>query len=216
MYSAKNEDSSQPPPDAGKFIKLGIVAIIGIVIFALAGNQAVVLSMNVTEFADVFTKPLMFSLIGGISLASVALLRVNAAKRSSIFWFFINTAINMMNRSPQDQVQQTVPNFSEYKLSGGHFALWQVTKILLFGAFFANLMFGFGLLYVVEGNDLGIENISTLFSLPFVTPPTDPSFAMDNVTPMIPSLLILIPPIIGAIGLRLILFVGLHLSLIHI
>ena len=210
MYSAKNEDSSQPPPDAGKFIKLGIAAIIGIIIFALAGNQAVVLSMNVTEFADVFTKPLMFSLIGGVSLASVALLRVNAAKRSSIFWFFINTAINMMNRGPQDQVQQTVPNFSEYKLSGGHFALWQITKIHLFGAFFANLMFGFGLLYVVEGNDLGVENISTLFTLPFVTPPNDPSFAMDNVTPMIPALLILIPPIIGAIGLRLILFVGLH------
>ena len=35
-------------------------------------------------------------------------------------------------------------------------------------------------------------------------------FAMDNVTPMIPSLLIVIPPIIGAIGLRLILFVGIH------
>ena len=210
MYSAKNEDSSQPPPDAGKFIKLGIIAIIGIIIFALAGNQAVVLSMNVTEFADVFTKPLMFSLIGGISLASIALLRVNAVKRSSIFWFFINTAINMMNRGPQDQVQQTVPNFSEYKLSGGHFALWQITKILLLGAFFANLMFGFGLLYMIEGNDLGVENITTLFSLPFVTPPNDPTFAMDNVTPMIPALLIVIPPIIGAIGLRLILFVGIH------
>ena len=67
-----------------------------------------------------------------------------------------------MNRGPQDQVQQTVPNFSEYKLSVGHFALWQVTKILLLGAFFANLMFGFGLLYMIEGNDLGVENITTL------------------------------------------------------
>jgi len=210
LYSAKNEDSSQQPPDAGKFIKIGIVAIIGVIIFALAGNQAVVLSMNITEFADVFTKPLMFSLIGGIALSSVALLRVNAVKRSSIFWFFINTAINMMNRSPQDQVQQTIPNFSEYKLSGGHFALWQVTKILLFGAFFANLMFGFGLLYMIDGNDLGVENITTLFSLPFVTPPENPAFAMDNVTPMIPALLIVVPPVIGAIGLRLILFIGLH------
>jgi len=209
LYSEKSE-SNQPPPDAGKFIKLGIIAIIGVIIFALAGNQAVVLSMNISEFADVFTKPLMFSLVGGISLAAVALLRVNAAKRSSIFWFFINTAINMLNRGPQDQVQQTVPNFAEYKLSGAHFALWQFTKILLFGAFFANLMFGFGLLYLIDGNDLGVENITTLFSLPFVTPPEDPTFAMDNVTPMIPSLLIIIPPIIGAIGLRLILFVGIH------
>ena len=146
MYSAKNEDSSQPPPDAGKFIKIGIIALIAVVIFALAGNQAVVLSMNITEFADVFTKPLMFALIGGVTLASIALLRVNVINRSSIFWFAITSVINMMNRGPQDQVQQTVPNFSEFKLSGIQFAIWQATKIHLFGAFFANLMFGFGLL----------------------------------------------------------------------
>ena len=210
MYSAKNEDSSQPPPDAGKFIKIGIIAIIAVVIFALAGNQAVVLSMNVTEFADVFTKPLMFALIGGVSLASIALLRVNIINRSSIFWFAITSVINIMNRGPQDQVQQTVPNFSEFRLSGVQFAIWQITKILLFGAFFANLMFGFGMLYLMDGNDLGIENVQAIFSLPFVTPPTDPSFAMENVTPMIPALLIVIPPIIAAIGLRLILYVGFH------
>jgi len=208
LYSAKNEGGSQQPPDAGKFIKLGIIAIIVVVIFALAGNQAVVLSMNITEFADVFTKPLLFALIGGVVLASIALLRVNIVNRSSIFWFAITSAINMMNRGPQDQIQQTIPNFSEFRLSGVHFAIWQITKILLFGAFFANLMFGFGLLYMVEGNELGIENITTLFSLPFVTPPNDPTYAMDNVTPMIPSLLVIFPPIIGAIGLRLILFLG--------
>ena len=38
----------------------------------------------------------------------------------------------------------------------------------------------------------------------------DPSFAMDNVTPMIPGLLLIVPPILGAIGLRLLLYVGLH------
>ena len=93
--------------------KIGIIALIAVVIFALAGNQAVILSMNVTEFADVFTKPLMFALIGGVTLASIALLRVNAINRSSIFWFAITSVINMMNRGPQDQIQQTVPNFSD-------------------------------------------------------------------------------------------------------
>jgi len=42
LYSAKNEGDSQPPPDAGKFIRIGIVALIAIVAFALVGNQAVV------------------------------------------------------------------------------------------------------------------------------------------------------------------------------
>ena len=166
--------------------------------------------MNITEFADTFTKPLMFSLIGGLVLAGIALIRVNVAKRSSIFWFFVKAAINFMNRNPQEAPNDTIPNYNEYKISGLHFAIWQVTKVLLFGAFFANLMFGFGLLYLVDGNELGLENVQAIFSLPFVTPPNDPSFAMENVTPMIPSLLIIIPPILGAIGLRLILYVGFH------
>ncbi|MBA4438265.1 MAG: hypothetical protein H2B06_05435, partial [Nitrosopumilaceae archaeon] len=51
MYSAST-DKQTPPPDAGKYIRLGIIAIIGIVIFAIVGNQAVVLSMNFTEFGD--------------------------------------------------------------------------------------------------------------------------------------------------------------------
>ena len=210
MYSAEKQDDSAPPPDAGKLIRIGIVAIIGVVFFALAGNQAVILSMNITEFADTFTKPLMFSLIGGLVLAGIALIRVNVAKRSSIFWFFIKAVINFMNRNPQGAASDTIPNYNEHKISGVHFVIWQITKVLLFGAFFANLMFGFGLLYLMEGNDLGLENVQAIFSLPFVTPPEDPSYAMDNVTPMIPGLLIIVPPILGAIGLRLILYVGFH------
>ena len=210
MYSAEKQDDSAPPPDAGKLIRIGIVAIIGVIFFALAGNQAVILSMNITEFADTFTKPLMFSLIGGLVLAGIALIRVNVAKRSSIFWFFIKAVINFMNRNPQGAASDTIPNYNEHKISGVHFVIWQITKVLLFGAFFANLMFGFGLLYLMEGNDLGLENIQAIFSLPFVTPPEDPSYAMDNVTPMIPGLLIIVPPILGAIGLRLILYVGFH------
>ena len=210
MYSAEKQDGDAPPPDAGKIIRLGLVAIVGVVIFALAGNSAVIFSMNVTEFADTFTKPLMFSLIAGLVLAGIALIRVNVAKRSSLTWFFIKVAINLLNRTPNVQTNEVIPNFRDFKLSGVHFAIWQITKLLLFGAFFANLMFGFGLVYLVEGNDLGLESITTIFSLPFVTPSYDPTFAMENVTPMIPGLLLIIPPILGAIGLRLILYVGFH------
>ena len=210
MYSAEKQDGDAPPPDAGKIIRFGIVAIVGVVIFALAGNSAVIFSMNVTEFADTFTKPLVFSLIAGLVLAGIALIRVNVVKRSSLTWFFIKVAINLLNRTPNVETNQIIPNFRDFKLSGAHFAIWQITKLLLFGAFFANLMFGFGLVYLVEGNDLGLESITTIFSLPFVTPSYDPTFAMENVTPMIPGLLLIIPPILGAIGLRLILYVGLH------
>ena len=162
MYS-EEKNNNAPPPDAGKFIRFGIVALIAVVFFVLAGNQAVILSMNVTEFAETFTKPLTFSLVGGIVLAGIALIRVNVAKRSSLFWFFIKTAINFMNRNPQAETSDTIPNYNEYKISAIHFAVWQITKVLLFGAFFANLMFGFGLLYLVDGNDLGLENVQAIF-----------------------------------------------------
>ena len=59
MYSEKKEGSA-PPPDAGKFVRIGIIGVIAVIIFALAGNQAVILSMNFTEFQDTFTKPLYY------------------------------------------------------------------------------------------------------------------------------------------------------------
>ena len=210
MYSAEKQDGDAPPPDAGKLIRIAIIALVGVVIFALAGNSAVIFSMNITEFADTFTKPLLFSLLAGVVLAGIALVRVNIVKRSSLTWFFIKVAINLLNRTPNAQTNQLIPNFQEYKLSGAHFVIWQITKLLLFGAFFANLMFGFGIIYLFEGGELGLESITTIFSLPFVTPSLDPTFAMDNVTPMIPGLLLIIPPILGVIGLRLMVYVGFH------
>ena len=210
MYSAKNEGGNQPPPDAGKFVRIGIAALIGIIAFLLVGNQAVVLFMNVEEFAEIFTTPLYFALVSAVILSGIALIRVNIVKRHSIFWYSLSTVIGFMSRNPNGAASETITSFHDYKLSGPHFVIWQFTKVVLFGAFFANIMFGFAAMYVIDGNDLGVENVSAIFSLPFVTPPTDHSYATEKVIPMIPALLVLIPPILGVIGLRLLLFVGLH------
>ncbi|MHA7646390.1 UPF0182 family protein [Nitrosopumilus sp. S4] len=209
MYSAST-DKQAPPPDAGKFIRLGIVAIIGIVIFALVGNQAVILSMNFTEFGDQFTKPLYYTLVSTLILSSIALVRVNIAGRSSIFWYAISTAIGFLGSGGQQSLSNNIKNFSDYKLSVPQFVIWQITKILLFGAFFANIMFGFAAMSFIDGNYLGIENLPKLFTLPFVTPETNPNYAYENVVPMIPALVILIPPLLAAVGMRLVLYVGIH------
>jgi len=209
LYSAST-DKQAPPPDAGKFIRLGIVAIIGIVIFAMVGNQAVILSMNFTEFGDQFTKPLYYTLVSTIILATIALVRVNVSGRSSIFWYVIKTAIGFIGSGGQQPISNNISSFREYKLSYIQFVIWQITKILLFGAFFANIMFGFAAVSFIDGNYLGIENLPKLFSLPFVTPDNNPNFAAENVVPMIPALVILIPPLLAAIGLRLVLYVGIH------
>ncbi|AJW71878.1 UPF0182 family protein [Nitrosopumilus adriaticus] len=209
MYSAST-DKQAPPPDAGKFIRLGIVAIIGIVIFAMVGNQAVILSMNFTEFGDQFTKPLYYTLVSTIILSAIALVRVNISGRSSIFWYIIRTAIGFIGSGGQQPISNNISSFRNYKLSPPQFLIWQITKILLFGAFFANIMFGFAAVSFIDGNYLGIENLPKLFSLPFVTPENNPNFAAENVVPMIPALVILIPPLLAAIGLRLVLYVGIH------
>ena len=209
LYSAST-DKQTPPPDAGKYIRLAIVAVIGIVIFTLIGNQAVILSMNFTEFGEQFTKPLYYTLVSTIILSAIALVRVNISGRSSIFWYTINTGIAFLGSGGQQPISNTISNFKDYKLSSLQFVIWQITKILLFGAFFANIMFGFAAMSFIDGNTLGVENLPSLFSLPFVTPETDPNYASENVVPMIPALVILIPPLLAAIGLRLILYVGIH------
>jgi len=209
LYSAST-DKQAPPPDTGKFIRLAIIAIIGIVIFTMVGNQAVILSMNFTEFGEQFTKPLYYTLLSTLILSAIALIRVNISSRSSIFWYGINTAIGFIARGPQQSATADVQSFRDYKLSSLQFILWQITKILLFGAFFANIMFGFAAMSFIDGNTLGVENLPKLFSLPFVTPDANPNYAFEQVVPMIPALVILIPPMLAAIGLRLVLYVGIH------
>ena len=209
MYNKPKEETA-PPPDAGKYIRIGVVVAIGLVIFAIVGSQGVTLSMNFSEFEEKFTKPLYYSVISALILSAVALVRVNIVRRASIFWFLLNTGITFFNKGSNQPISESVTRFSDYKLSVPNFAIWQITKVLLFGAFFVNVLFGFAAIYLIDGNSLGLETLPTLFTLPFVTPPTTTSYAFDNVVPMIPALIILIPPILGAIGLRLVLYVGLH------
>ena len=209
MYSSSKADNT-PPPDAGKYIRIGIIAIIIIATFVVVGHQGIIMLMNYEEFADLFTTPLYFSLISGLILAAIALVRVNVVRRASIGWYVLQTFLGFLSRQGTNTSVQTIPLFGDFKISGIQFAIWQVTKVLLFGAFFANLMFGFSVVYLVDGNDLGIDNIPTIFTLPFVTPPTDHSYATEKVVPMIPALLVLVPPLLGAIGTRLLLYIGVH------
>ena len=209
MYSSAKANTG-PPPDTGKFLRLGIIGIVAVIAFLLVGNQAVVLFMNFEEFADLFTTPLYFALISSVILSAISLVRVNIVKRHSILWYTLRTMIGFINRNPTAPVTQSVPSFHDHKISVPHFVIWQITKVLLFGAFFANVFFGFAVMSIMDGNDLGIENIPTIFSLPFVTPPTDHSYATEKVIPMVPALLIVVPPLLAAIGLRLLLFIGVH------
>ncbi len=207
MYSSSTESSS-PPPGAGKLIRLGIIAGIGLIVLILVGNQGVILSMNMTEFGDQFTKPLYYSLISSVVLAAIALVNVDFKNRSSIVWYSIHVMITFLNRTTHDPVSKNISSFRDYKLGVVQFGIWQITKIFLFGAFFVNIMFGLGLVHMLDGNDLGIDKIPNIFTLPFITPQSsDPA---QTVIELIPALTIIVPPLLGVIGIRLAIYVGLH------
>ncbi|MDE1764286.1 MAG: UPF0182 family protein [Thaumarchaeota archaeon] len=208
MYSSSTQ-SNPPPRDISRYIKIGIAAIIAIVIFVLGSNQAVILYMNFQEFGTLFTKPLYFSLVSALVLSSIALIRINIKNRSSISWYSLHVVLMFLKRGNYGGAEG-IPNFKDYKLSIPNFVIWQITKVLLFGAFFTNLIFGFALIYLLQGNDLGIQSVWNVFSLPFTTLPSDPDYAVHQVVPMIPALTILVPPLLAVVGLRLVLYVGLH------
>ncbi len=207
MYNSSTESNS-PQPGAGKLIRLGIVAIIGVIVLVMVGNQGVILSMNMTEFDDQFTKPLQYSLISSLVLAAIALVNVDVKNRSSIVWYAIHLMITFLNRTSHDPVSKNISSFRDHKLSVPQFAIWQITKIFLFGAFFVNIMFGLALSHMLDGNDLGIDKIPTIFSLPFIAP--ESSAPAQTVIELIPALTILVPSLLGVIGIRLALYVGLH------
>ena len=120
MYSSSKGDNT-PPPDAGKYIRVGIIAIIIIATFVVVGHQGIIMLMNVEEFADLFTTPLYFSLISGLVLAAIALVRVNVVRRASIGWYVLQTFLGFMSRQGTNASAQTIPLFGEFKISGIQF-----------------------------------------------------------------------------------------------
>ena len=206
LYSSSQ--SSSRPPRAGKLIRLGIIAVIGLIVLVMFGNQGVILSMNMTEFGEQFEKPLQYSIISAVVLSAIALVNVDVKNRSSIVWYSIHVMVIFLNRTSREPVTKNISSFRDYKLSTPQFAIWQITKIFLFGAFFVNIMFGLALTHLLDGNDLGLDKLPSLFSLPFSS--LQSSSGAMIVIELIPALIILIPPLMGVIGIRLGLYVGLH------
>lgn len=211
LWSSYSED--KPKQDIGRYIRLGLFALIGIIIFGIVSNQSIIILMNVNEFSQLFTKPLNYGIFSGLVLSAIALIRVDARKRESMIWWVFALGFSFIKRDAFE-ASQTRVKYHDFKLSNANFAIWQVTKVLLFAPLFTNLIFGISALYVLDGNDMGLESISKVFYLPFITSP-DPTIAKELVIPMIPSLTLLIPPLLGAIGIRLMLYVGVR-NLIHI
>jgi hypothetical protein len=211
LWNSYAED--KPKTDIGRYIRFGLFALIGLVIFGIVSNQFVNIIMNVDEFSELFTKPIYYAIFSGLVLSTIALIRVDIRKRESMIWWVFALGLSFIKRGAFESTETPV-KYHDFKLSKANFAIWQLTKVLLLAPLFTNLMFGMAALYVLDGNDLGIEGIPNIFYLPFITSP-DTTIAEELVIPMIPALTLLIPPLLTVIGIRLMLYVGVR-NLAHI
>ena len=206
MWDSYSEDGA-PRSDIGRIVKIAILAAMGVVIFVVASNQSVNLLLNASEFGGVYTKTLYYSATSGLILAAVSLVRVNFISRHSIVWYGISVVTGFLRRG--DFEARTRPaRYSEFKMSPTSFGVWQVTKVVLLAPLFSSLVFGMAIQYMAGGGDMGLGSIGRIFGLPFAEVPADGAFAQENVIPAMPALSILIPPLLGAVSIRLLLYVG--------
>lgn len=175
--------------------------------FFVVGSQTINLFLNFVEFGELFVRPFYYALVGGLVLSAVAFFRLDFKNRRSLLWWFLKLLITMV-RSP-GIVHVDVLDFSRFKMSLRNFTVWQVTKTVVGAVFFTNTLFGMSVLAMLNGWDPRLGEVWRVFPLPFITPPTDEAFAQSMVVPALPALLLIVPPLLSAFGVRLIVLVGL-------
>jgi uncharacterized protein len=206
LWDTYSEDKA-PVTNLGRFVRIAVLGAMAIVIFTVVSNQSINLLINVAEFGDVFTKTISYSIISGVILAAIALVRVNFVSRHSIIWYGLHTIVNFVRRTDFEAAAKPI-RYTDFKMSPVSFGLWQITKVALLASLFANLTFGMAVSHMAEGNDIGFSSLITIFGLPFAEVPSDGTFAQESVIPAVPTLTFVIPAILGAIGFRLLIYIG--------
>jgi uncharacterized protein len=232
LWNAFNEDSGSSRFKMWRIICIAVFVIIGLIIFSIASRESVNLLMNVVEFGNVFAKPFFYSIVSGLILCSIALVRVDYRHRNSITWYAIHLIVNFLkhrNHDPSSYSSQYPSSFSssaasystasfrpsklllrypEFKITKKSFILWQITKVVLFAPLFSNLIFGISAVYLLEGHDIGLRSLPQIFLVPLTNLPSDGSFAEHHVLPLIPALTLIIPSLLTVVGIRIFLYIG--------
>ncbi len=191
-----------------RWIILGVVLIFALWVTA---GAFITVWLNIKEFGELFLRPIYFTLYGGIILSIIAFLRVDFLHRKSLTFWFIRLIAGLVRRGEEGSVSYL--SFSAHQLSPANFLAWQVTKVLLGILFWGNTLFGMVVYALLQDGGLSVSGLGGLVNLPFVTPSFDPQYAVANVIPLVPALTLLVGPILGAVGARLIVLVGItHLA----
>ncbi|MCX8170391.1 MAG: UPF0182 family protein [Candidatus Bathyarchaeota archaeon] len=186
-----------------------LVISVTLVFSVLLSREIVSFWLNFIEFGDLFLKPIYFGLLGGFILALIAFFRIDFKNRRSITWWFINLIAKIIrSRGSLERISPIWFDFDGFKMSLLSFFIWQLTKASVGAALLSNVIFGMAVEAIIMGWNPNLEMFPKIFSLPFITPPIDMSYARENLEPLIPALTLLIPPLLRSLLIRLALLVA--------
>ncbi|MCS7132148.1 MAG: UPF0182 family protein [Aigarchaeota archaeon] len=185
-----------------------ILLIVAILIAALITlSQTIQLILNIWEFGDLFIRPFYYSILGGLLLSTIALFRFDFINRRSLIFWFLSLIAKFYRRAGYIEPEDL--DFSAYKLGKSRFLAWQLTKVIVGTFFFANSLFGMAVAALFSGVDLGVQNIGLIFALPFIPISASDISPALSVISASPALILLVPPILSAMAIRLTLLVAL-------
>ncbi|GBC68565.1 hypothetical protein HRbin01_00248 [archaeon HR01] len=184
--------------------KIVVGFIVFVVLFSLIGGQTLNVWLNILEFGELYIKPFYFSLVGGLFLSFIAFFRLDFISRKSLTIWLVRTFLIIFRGGFHPRIM----DFNRFRLSLPSFLAWQFTKTLIGVFLFSNALFGMSLLALTNGWDAGLANISRIFSLPFTSFGLDDVSGAAAVVSAAPALILLLPPVLGAIAVRLTLLVG--------
>ncbi|MEM3430755.1 MAG: hypothetical protein QXN20_07665, partial [Candidatus Bathyarchaeia archaeon] len=187
-------------------ILIAIIILFAAFITWSLGSQMIWFWLNMEEFGELFIIPIYFELVGGIILATLAFMRLDIINRRSLTWWFIQLIANLIKG--YGSIPTSKIDFKEFKLPTPKFLMWQLTKILLGMFIFRDYVFGMAVYAMIQGWDPGLSGVWSIFKLPFTNPTLEGSLAERDVIPLIPTLTLIVGPILGAISIRLIILVG--------
>ncbi|MCS7137998.1 MAG: UPF0182 family protein, partial [Candidatus Caldarchaeum sp.] len=176
-----------------------------IIFFTLFVSSLLNVWLNILEFGDLFIRPFYFSLVGGVILSFIALFRLDFSSRKSVVIWAFRTFLVLLRGGFSPRLL----DFERFKLSLQTFVAWQFTKLLIGTFVFSNSVFGITVLAMINGWDSGLANIPKIFLLPFTVFGRGDVSGAQAVIDASPSLILLVPPVFSAIGIRLFLLIGL-------
>ncbi|MFB0504324.1 MAG: hypothetical protein ACETWE_10860, partial [Candidatus Bathyarchaeia archaeon] len=74
-----------------------LLIVLVVIIFAVFLSREIMFFwLNLSEFGELFIKPIYFGLLGGLVLATLALFRVDLKNRRSVAWWSIRLGIRLI------------------------------------------------------------------------------------------------------------------------